>query len=66
VNYPGGKHKEAKPAGVLPTTTLVGLADRFLKRPGLSAELAQGRGALPEAPFATGAVPTPLLATTII
>lgn len=49
----------------LPIAILVGLADRFLKRPGLVGESLHDPGTLPGAPFATGAVTTPLIATTI-
>jgi hypothetical protein len=49
----------------LPIAILVGLADRFLKRPGLVGESLHDLGTLPGAPFATGAVTTPLIATPI-
>lgn len=50
----------------LPIAILVGLADRFLKRPGLIGESPRRLGVLPNARFAAGAVTTRLIATTII
>jgi hypothetical protein len=50
----------------LPIAILVGLADRFLKPPGLIGESPHSLGVLPDAPFATGALTTPLTETTII
>ena len=46
----------------LPTALLVGQADRFLKRPGLSEGSPRNLDTLPDAPVATGAVTTPLRA----
>lgn len=51
---------------LLPIAILVGLAERFLKRPGLIGESPRRLGVLPDARFATGAVTTPFIATTII
>ena len=50
----------------LPITILVGLADRFLKRPGLIGESPHNLGDLPDAPFARDAATTPLIATKIL
>jgi hypothetical protein len=50
----------------LPIAILVGLADRFLRRPGLIGESPHSLGALPDGPSGHGAVTTQLVATTII
>jgi hypothetical protein len=50
----------------LPIAILVGLADRFLKRPGLIGDSLRSPDALPGALLPWGAVTTPLTATTIM